>query len=367
MKKLTVILLAALMLAAMMALPTSAADAAYTVPCDIVISGLLANPNTVPYDGPASTKDFVEYMELVNVSDHDVDLYDYTFYYVNKPTEEELLAAAAEGKFSKRNNFATAPGQYVLKPGQFALIWFISQECYDYIDSHCAITIVDNKPVYNVEKYWSIISSFAFDFCGHDVPATVADINGFIITHDISTAYGIGSTEFFNIANPNASKSIGIFACERDMPVETYLTASIIPPTTLSADVEYCYDLSDGKVLKLVNDLLYDITPTKLHPTQVNIAAEIGVTFETTAEETTTPAPVVTTPEPEETTTPAPEPEETTPAPEAVETTPAPTPAETTPAPTPDDKKEGCGSVLALPLVAVIALPACLIGKKKRK
>lgn len=88
---------------------------------------------------------------------------------------------------------------------------------------------------------------------------------------------------------------------------------------------------------------------------------------ETTPAETTTAAPVeTTTPAPVETTTPEPQVEETTPAP--VETTPAPAPAKTTPA---DQVTEpattgGCGSVVALGILACI-IPAAVVVCKKRK
>lgn len=75
--------------------------------------------------------------------------------------------------------------------------------------------------------------------------------------------------------------------------------------------------------------------------------------------ETTTPAPVeTTTAEPVETT---PAPVETTPAP--VETTPAP--VETTPAPAEKDKG-GCGSMVALGVVAALIPAAVVVSKKKR-
>ena len=74
----------------------------------------------------------------------------------------------------------------------------------------------------------------------------------------------------------------------------------------------------------------------------------------------TTPAPVETTPAPVETT---PAPVETTPAP--VETTPTPAPAETTPAPTPDPKG-GCGSVVALGVLACL-IPAAAVTCFKKK
>lgn len=82
---------------------------------------------------------------------------------------------------------------------------------------------------------------------------------------------------------------------------------------------------------------------------------------ETTPAETTTAAPVeTTTPEPEETTTvgvdPVPETD-----PQPVETTPAP--VETTPAPV--ENKGGCGSVMAIGLIPVIAV--AFVAVKKRR
>ena len=95
------------------------------------------------------------------------------------------------------------------------------------------------------------------------------------------------------------------------------------------------------------------------------LAAAYPEKTETTAAPTTdaptTEAPAVeeTTPAAEETT---PAPVETTPAP--VETTPAPAPAETTPAPAP--AKKGCGSVVALGVLACL-IPAAVVVCKKRK
>ena len=362
MKKFAVIIIAAIMLASLFALPTAAEGATYVVPCDIVITGMFSNPNTVPYD-IATTKDFVEYMEILNVSDHDVDLYDYTFYYVNKKDPQAVIDAANAGSFSKGNSFADAPGQNVIKPGQFAIIWFVSQEVYDYQENHKIVTVENGTPNYNPDRYWEVLSSFAFDFCGWTIPETV---NGILIPWDISTSYGRGSSQNFNLANPKADKACGYFICHRDMPVETYLTGSIVPNVSISADIEYSYDLSDGKVLTLVNDLVYDITPSMLHPSQKNLAAELGIAVEEPGADTTPAETTPTETEPVETA-----PEETTPAEtEPVETAPAETtPAETEPAVTEIliDSNSGCGSALVAPALLMMCIPACLLGKKKRK
>ena len=364
MKKLTAILIATLLLAALFAFPTSAAGN-YNIPCDIVISACFSNPNTVPYEGPASTKDMCEYMEILNISNHDVDLYDYTFYYVNKGTPEAVLEAASQGVFSKSNVFASAPGENVLKPGETAVIWFIGNDNYTYLDSCKLHTInADNTVTHHTEKYWTLLCDFARDMCWQNPPET---LNGKLIVWDISDNYGLGSKDHFNLANPSSSKAIGYFVCARDTAVDTYLTGVVIPNTGLSADVEFCFDLSDGKILNCSNDVLYDITPGYLHPSQTNLADLLGIVFETSAEETTTAAPETTTAAPETT----PEPVETTEAP-VVETTPEPvqtTAAPTTTVPEPGDTEPatagGCGGAVVAPVLMLLCIPAVLLIKKK--
>ena len=369
MKKLTAILIAALLLAALFVFPASAAGN-YNIPCDIVISACFSNPNTVPYEGPASTKDMCEYMEVLNISNHDVDLYDYTFYYVNKGTVDAVVEAASQGVFSKANVFASAPGENVLKPGETAVIWFIGNDNYTYLDSNRLSTVnADGTVTHNTEKYWTLLCDFARDMCWQNPPEK---INGKLIVWDVSDNYGMGSSEHFNLANPSATKAIGYFVCARDTTVDTYLTGVVIPNTALSADVEYCFDLSDSKILTCTNDILYDITPGYLHPSQTNIADLLGIVFETSAEETTTAAPETTaTPATE-----APEPEVTTAAPEADETT-APateapvTQAPATEAPQPGDTEPatagGCGSAITVPALMLLCIPAVTLIKKKHE
>ena len=368
MKKLTALFLATLLIAALFVFPTSAAGN-YTIPCDIIISACFSNPNTVPYEGPASTKDMCEYMEILNISNHDVDLYDYTFYYVNKGTPEAVLEAASQGVFSKSNVFASAPGENVLKPGETAVIWFIGNDNYTYLDSCKLHTInADNTVTHHTEKYWTLLCDFARDMCWQNPPET---LNGKLIVWDISDNYGLGSKDHFNLANPSSSKAIGYFVCARDTAVDTYQTAVIIPNTGLSADVEFCFDLNDGKVLTCTNDVLYDITPGFLHPSQTNIADLLGITFETTTEPvTTTEAPVETTAAPVDTTE---APVETTEvADSGAETTPEPaqtTATPTTTLPEPGDTEPatagGCGSFVALGIMACVIPAAVVICKKK--
>lgn len=132
-----------------------------------------------------------------------------------------------------------------------------------------------------------------------------------------------------------------------------------------------------GRAADWTNIMMADIHPNFLGHEQIFkiIKSYLGyVEQETTTPapvETTTPAPVVTTPTPVETTTPVPV-ETTTPAP--VETTPAP--AETTPADAPaavttlpeedDADVKGCGSVVSVSLMAVIALGGAVIFKKRK-
>ena len=124
-----------------------------------------------------------------------------------------------------------------------------------------------------------------------------------------------------------------------------------------------------GRAADWTNIMMADIHPNFLGHEQIFkiIKSYLGyVEQETTTPapvETTTPAPVVTTPAPVETTTPAPV--ETTPAP--AETTPADAPAAVTTLPEEDDADvKGCGSVVSVSLMAVIALGGAVIFKKRK-
>ncbi len=96
-----------------------------------------------------------------------------------------------------------------------------------------------------------------------------------------------------------------------------------------------------------------DLAPADAVTTPADTTPAETTPAETTPAETT---PAETTPA--ETT-----PVETTPAPAPVETTPAPAPVETTPAPA---EKGGCGSVVALGILACL-IPAAVVVCKKRK
>ncbi len=89
--------------------------------------------------------------------------------------------------------------------------------------------------------------------------------------------------------------------------------------------------------------------------------AAYAAALESTTVEDTTPAPIETTPAPVDTTTAEPQDTTTTPA---DTTTPAPSTPDTTTAAS--NEKSGCGSVVALGLVACIMPVAVIIAKKKR-
>ncbi len=330
--------------------------AAYSIPCEIVITECFSNPNTVPYEGGANTKDFVEYMEIMNISAHDVDLYDYTFYYLTDTTADAVQAKADTGAAGKSETFSDIQGQYVLKPGQTALVWFITSEVWQYQSTHLMMALgTDNKPEYYTDKYWQTLHDFAVNTCQMTgIPDT---LNGIIVVYDLSNEYGTGDTHF-NMANPSATKACGYYICARDAAVESYFTGVIVPATADSADVGFSYDLSDGKVLSLVDSTIYDVTPGALHPSQKNLAAVLGVTFETAAQETTTGTPSTTanpgTTSPSVTTN-------------AATTTKAATtaPATTAPMTTSPSGRKGCGSALnIMPLLFVLAA-SLVITKKK--
>ena len=132
-------------------------------------------------------------------------------------------------------------------------------------------------------------------------------------------------------------------------------------------EVEFCYAPyvpEEGDFLGLeINGKLYGPKDTFT----ADAAGKYTVKYVYGKEEvTTTPAPDTTPAPVEDETTPAPVEDETTPAEQTpTETTPAPTtPAETTPAPAP--AKKGCGSVVAMSVLACL-IPAGVVICKKRK
>ena len=132
-------------------------------------------------------------------------------------------------------------------------------------------------------------------------------------------------------------------------------------------EVEYLYVPyvpEEGDFLGIeINGTLYGPKDTFTAPSKGAYSVKYVYGKETPVE--TTPAettPAETTPAE---TTPAEEvPAETTPADAPAETTPAPAPAETTPAPAP--AKKGCGSVVAMSVLACL-IPAAFVVCKKRK
>ena len=142
-------------------------------------------------------------------------------------------------------------------------------------------------------------------------------------------------------------------------------------------------DLASGKIAVALNEAgqgyegyyFYQTLGTDAVPTPFDTSKWVvdnGGTYangEKPVEVVTTPEPIVTTPEPDDdVTTPEPDDDVTTPAPDdqPTETTPATqTPADTTPAPK-DPEKKGCGSVVALSVLACMIPAAVVICKKKR-
>lgn len=181
-------------------------------------------------------------------------------------------------------------------------------------------------------------------------------------------AQGLGSAEYLLAADSR-----------RGLIVQTHAEATpgtLLPLQKLmlgialdAGDTVVIDDIYQPFVPELGDFLGLKINGTLYGPKDTFTASAAGVaTFEYVygeeAEETTTPAPEAdTTPAPEADTTPEPE-ADTTPAPEA-DTTPAPAaPADTTPAPT--EEKGGCGSMVALGVIACLA-PAAIVVCKKRK
>lgn len=85
--------------------------------------------------------DLFEGFEIVNVSDHEIDLSDYRVFYASADTEEELLSIGYTAT-DKNLRLSTVAGKYILKPGQTAYICTIFSDHYKEADKDGGYKIV---------------------------------------------------------------------------------------------------------------------------------------------------------------------------------------------------------------------------------
>ena len=408
MKKIFALLMAVMMLClAMLAVvPAGAAEATEVKAGPLVITEIHNNPAAY-YEG--ISRDYTEYMEVMNVGDTAIDLYDYKFYYTTAGSVKECGLPTADSKW---NVFATKPGENILEPGEIAVIWFITSEsilphddaskpipsAVEYYRKEITEAEIPNYEVtytdyqgkvyaYNLAEFKSFMKASLADK-GWTLDAAFDTAN--IIVWDINIDFEqptqeaidagkVGSSIHFNMANCSSTKAVKYWVTEKSVDVnsidentEFVCTAGVESGAGWSGqtfhytfnygttDMIYSFDvpfLTPGYLYTLQQgdlvNLRHELNPQKYTETVEVVTTTEKVENVTTTEEETNPPkqPEVTTTKTEATTTA--KPETTTNAPDNT------TAAETT--------GGGCGGFTAVAqLFAIVVAAATFVVIKKK-
>ena len=399
MKKICIAVMAIMILAAtVLTIVPAGAEATEKVAGPLVITEIFNNPAT--YEG--NSRDYVEYMEIMNIGDTAIDLYEYKFWYTSAST---LDACPYPTETNKWNVFATKAGENVLQPGEIVVIWFITGESILASDdpskpipadvwyrksiteaekADYAYTYTDylgNVYAYNVEEFKNNITAHAAG-----IGADIGDLNSVkIIPWDVNIDFEkptdaniesgfVGVNAHFNMANCSDTKAVKYWVTSMDVTVfdentEVICTAGVhsggkwsnqafhYSQTPGSADMTYLLGVAyvtPGFLYESMQGDLINLRHT-INPEKYPETVEIVTTTEeeedvVTTEEITNPPRVTTAPEKPSTTT-KPSTNTTTKAPETTAT-----PAE-----------GGCGGFTAAAqlFALVVAAAAFVVIKKK--
>ena len=116
-------------------------------------------------------RDIFEGFELINVSDHEIDLADFRVFYLSSSTEEGSVATSVTPA-SPNMLLSSDKGKYVLKPGQIAYVCIIFADHYtEYKNGGYKIVAADNElnVIYDTE---SIRRAYA-EISGEQIPSDV--------------------------------------------------------------------------------------------------------------------------------------------------------------------------------------------------
>lgn len=116
--------------------------------------------------------DLFEGFELVNVSDHEIDLADYRAFYASADTEEELQAIGYIDTV-KNMRLSSIAGKYILKPGQTAYICTIFSDHYKEADKSSGYKIVSKGENGYATYNTSEIRRLYKDQTGSSIPSDV--------------------------------------------------------------------------------------------------------------------------------------------------------------------------------------------------
>ncbi len=267
--------------------------------------------------------DFLECVEIVNISDHAVDLSNYKLFSMQGENYETVKNTSYDDIVNNMHLSFDA-GKYILQPGQTAVIWIVFKDHYTSSNLGLVSANADKTVKYDTDKFRSVYKSQT----GNEIPAGTL-----IVPLDRTTAsYYIDGqktnlSKSFNLGNSNSVRLILTYSYAET--AENGIYEILLEHKAGTGSFAFKPD-GNGKSIALgfrKNEFTYGMFKEEVHTAVKSCMSVVPSDFDSLmikAPETTTPPPVttvpVTTPEPPPVTTPEP-----TTTPEPVTTTePAP-------------------------------------------
>lgn len=351
MKKILCTFLISIMILTVLILPAAATDkevvdlaVKFGIEGELVITEILSNTKC-DNGGKTIGNDYCEFFEVMNISAREIDMYDYFIWYNDS---------------SRGNYFFCEPGQWLLAPGEVALVISFFSDHFSVIVSSGDSTEpwikynADGTRTHNIDAWLEFAKSYYF--WGENLLSDEAkNIKIFFTDRTDNTGENNGNQctigSGFNLGNSGATYYIGRRGEDID---KAYCSAQILSASNNRATT-FGPPEAGSKELSVYEFDYADPTPGYLNEDQYDLWYGEQTTETTTTEPETTTAPEATTPE---VTTTA----EVT---EKPDTTPAET---TTTKDTEAPEKEGCGSTAAASaIISAVALAAMVLLKGRKR
>lgn len=227
------------------------------------------------FPNPAGS-DIQDFMEIVNISNETIDLYDYMIW----GRQEETPDKFSFDKIVRHNYMAEERGKYLLEPGQFAILFVVTNVHYS---KGYAEMDANGKLVYDVDGMIELIKSLYGQ-------KSINLSNAIIVIMDRTTKDGTPTLNDDGLGYAN-SKHARYFICKRDERPEKALCWIDIPESALE-DICYNFVLPDDNSTQMKQ---FSVTYTPTYGYLVAGQTIPGVESPT-VEETTTQAPETTAP-----------------------------------------------------------------------
>ncbi len=244
--------------------------------------------------------DVLECVEIVNVSDHAVDLSNYKLFSFQS-TSYATVKSTAYDDIVNNIHLSFDAGKYILEPGGTALIWIVFGDLYTKTNLGLLSANADKTVKYNIDKFRSVYKSQT----GREIPASTV-----IVPLDRTTAsyYIDGNTtslgKSFNLGNSNSIRLILTYSYAET--AENGIYEILLE----SKDGEGSYSFKpdgNGKSISLgfnKKEYSYGMFPEEIHKAVKTIMEKIPQNFdslmikppETTEKQTTVSPPTTDTP-----------------------------------------------------------------------